>query len=286
MTIFFTSSSVREEYIRECENDEEEYDEEEDADSYLADYHSSSNRRDGYFDEQNSTPARPALGLEVEVYAEHRDNTLYRLRTHDNDLISGMVYERDGSLHQGESFEVVTPPLGATEWATFGPELCSALTTAGCVGFNTPDTSHRYGIHVNVHRRWFSPLAEARVMMFLCASQNVKLVRALAQRDNIYSADVDIGDLRKEGQNIGRLGGLRSYTGGAACPPSTPRLNKKLNGRGKYAPVRLQTGPDIMEFRMFQSTLNPASFMKNIELVYALWDWTRPERATGSSWHH
>lgn len=254
----------------------------EDDDDVLPDYHDAHQREDGeYFDEQNKTTLIPALGIEVEVYTSSVRGALETLQSNRNSLISNMIYERDGSLHEGNSFEVVTPPLGQTEWATFGPDLCNALTNAGTVGYNTPGST-RYGIHINVHRRHLSPLAEARILMFLCAEQNKHFVQAIAQRPSVYHPDVDIGQLMP-GTKVYAIGGRKARYGYSI---NTEHHSGKIQGVGKYAPLQLKTDPDIAEFRLFQSTLNPKSFMKNIEFVYALWAWTKPSSGTGNSWAH
>lgn len=265
------------------EDEDDEYDRSpsrHDSD-YLAEYHCDSRRHDSdYFKEENATPAVPALGIEIEVYVKgNRGEALTALRSDGNSTISEMVYERDGSLHSGKSFEVVTPPLGQQEWSTFGPELCASLLSAGAVGYNHPDDL-RYGIHINLHRRHLSPLAEARIMMFLVAEQNKGFVQAIAQRHTIYHPDVDIGGFGTWYQKVSHIGGS------VHNKIATRNHRSKICGVGKYAPLQLKTSPDIAEFRLFQSTLNPTSFMKNIEFVYALWAWTTPRAATGNSWNH
>lgn len=274
-----------------CEWNDEGGDEEDcdgrssDSPRYLPDYHSAPQRRQNYYAEVNSTPSVPALGLEVEVYAPDRGDALEFLRDHSNTLISDMIYERDGSLHEDKSFEVVTRPMGRSEWATFGPELCKALNAAGTYGYNTPNDSTRYGIHVNLHRRHLSALAEARIMMFLCAEQNGEFVRAVAQRASIYHPDMDMGALGHDRQKIERIGGRRDPETYSAKHVRS-RFAGKVYGVGKYAPLQLKDSPDVAEFRLFQSTLNAKSFMKNIEFVYALWAWTKPVAGTGSSWDY
>ena len=62
------------------------------------------------------------------------------------------------------------------------------------------------------------------------------------------------------------------------------KYQKKLYGAGKYCPINWKG--DIAEFRLFCSTLNTTSFMKNLEFVWALVAWTKPEAATGSTWMH
>jgi hypothetical protein len=55
-------------------------------------------------------------------------------------------------------------------------------------------------------------------------------------------------------------------------------------GRGKYCPVNWKD--EIAEFRIFQSTTNKSTFMKNLDFVWALHAWTKIEAASGSSFLH
>lgn len=254
-------------------SDEDEEEEEEDDDG-LASYHGSC--RASFFKERNANPTHPPLGVELEVYAEDRADAVADLR---NTL--DWIYERDGSLDDDHGFEIVSPPMGYDEW--LHPEtgdahtLLSACRDAGVVGYNA--TNGMYGIHINVHRRFLSPLQEARIMMFMCAQENLDLVRAVAQRRAVYgSPQIDMGSLEQDRQKIHLIGGLNHGT------RQRGRREKKIYGVGKYSPINWKE--NIAEIRVFQSTTNPASFKKNLEFVWALIDWTKPIAATGASWHH
>lgn len=246
--------------------DDEDEDEDEDDNSAgsLDGYHSA----DRYFTERNVTPSLAALGVELEVYAADRSDVVESLRDNFDDLI----LEKDGSLDEDYGFEIVTQPYGPSEWADLAPQLLKHLREQGAKGYQTPG-EHRYGIHVNVHRRHFSPLAEARIMFMLCDRKNRDFVRAIAQRENIYSANMDMGCFVTPSiYNITDGGGLRS----------TVSSKRKLVGAGRYCPINWQS--NIAEFRIFNSTLNEVSFMKNLEFVWALIGWTKD--ATGSSHDH
>lgn len=253
-----------------CGGDEAEYE-----DDGLSDYH----RARRHFVEDVSEPALgPALGVELEVYAQdNRRDTVGYIR----DAFPQLILERDGSLDDYHGFEIVTQPLGVPEWGAFAGRMLTHLQRGNVVAYNGP-AGDGYGIHVNIHRRHFSPLAEARIMMLLCADMNRDFVRAIAQREGVYDADVDIGEYFAEG--------LRVVTAGSALhdgvreTPKGLRYPRKISGKGKYAPVNWQY--DIAEFRIFQSTLSLDSFMKNLEFVWALHAWTKPESATGNSFDH
>lgn len=245
-------------------------DDDDDGRDGLRDYHNSSR----HFEEQVRTPALgPALGVELEVYAQDsRRGTVREIRESFPDLI----LERDGSLDEDQGFEIVTQPMGVPEWEDYAKRLLSHLQDCNVVAYNDP-AGDGYGIHVNIHRRHFSPLAEARIMMMMCSEENASFVRAVAQREAIYRGDVDIGQYESDNLTVGSLGSLRPR-------PHPEHAQRKIYGRGKYAPVNWQD--NIAEFRIFQSTLSLDSFMKNLEFVWALHAWTKPESATGSSFDH
>ena len=102
--------------------------------------------------------------------------------------------------------------------------------------------------------------------MFFADGKNIDFVRAMAQREQIYNADVDMGSLRSPRDLFAK---------GKNC-------DDKYRGMGKYCPINMKES--VLEFRIFQSTLAITSFMKNLELIWALYDWTR--HPTGTSWNH
>lgn len=260
--------------------DEEDRDEADDnGDDGLADYHHAD--RSAFFQEV-SLENTPALGVELEVHCnESRRGTVKAIRQHYSK--DSLIMERDGSLDESQGFEIVTRPMGRKEWGEFGPTLLKRLRANDVVGFNAPTDEGMYGIHVNLHRRHMTPLAEARIMMFLCADENKEFVKAIAQRAEIYHPEINIGALHKADQTIRRIGGKqydRRYEGSKGQSRYAP----KIYGVGKYAPVNWKD--NIAEFRIFNSTLNTGSFMKNLEFVWALLAWTKPAAATGSTWKH
>jgi hypothetical protein len=202
----FLYESDRDEYEAIRSEDEDEEDER----LYkLASYHSNRLRNPSahYFTEISEDNS-PALGVEVEVYvARYVKQAVKKLSDHENPWINNLMLELDGSLDEDHSFEVITKPLGRTEWNDFGPALCQALLDGGCTAYNSPART-RYGIHVNLHRRHLSPLAEARIMFFLCSQQNQDFVQVIAQRESIYNPKIDIGGLDAFKQTVCHLGSL------------------------------------------------------------------------------
>ena len=250
-------------YYMLFENDEgdEDYD-------GLHDYHGA--HRD--FVEQWTDKRFVPLGVEIEVYSSDRYDTVSSLR----DKFPEVYLERDGSLDDDHGFEIITQPYGKTEWAEFVPRLMTHLLDRKVLGYNHPD-DNSYGIHISINREYLSPLQEARMSLFLTAEENIGFVKAIAQRNAIYGGEssMHMGSLSKPEQTIRKCGGLdwNSRAG-----------KKKIMGMGKYSPLNLKHS--IAECRIFQSTLHPQSFMKNLEFMWALVEWTSTKSATGSSWLH
>jgi hypothetical protein len=247
----------------------EENEDEPDSDG-LNDYHGA--YRD--FVERASDSRYVPLGVELEVYANDRGAAVRSLR----DNFSDLYLERDGSLDGYHGFEIITQPLGKSEWAEYAPKLLDNLMGNKVLGYNHPD-DNSYGIHISVNREYLSPLQEARMSLFLTAAENMDFVKVIAQRNAIYggSSSIQFGAFDAISQKIRNIGGFQ-------WSDSSSKKRKKICGMGKYSPLNLKS--DIAECRIFQSTLHPQSFMKNLEFMWALVEWTNVGSATGSSWMH
>ena len=226
------------------------------------------------FTEINKTGKYPALGAEIEVHCEDRADVVAELKN-----IGGLVLERDGSLDIYNGFEIITKPYGREEWVVMAHSIFATLQEHEAVGYNEPAGSN-YGIHLTVHRRFLSPLSEARIAMFLVDEVNQNFVRAIAQRAQIYSAHNGVGMGAVVNPN------LRSVSDGLTKTYSSVNYDVvksgKIYGKGKYCPVNFKE--ELAEFRIFQSTTNIVSFVKNLEFVWALIKWTNA--STGCSHDH
>lgn len=258
---------------------EDEEDEDEDDGSVLNGYQQScrdwviTHEKKGYpFEEA------PALGMEIEVYSESRYDTVSALHEFSRGSEWGLprlLLERDGSLDDDCGFEIITHPMGLYEWQTSGPLLVQELRRLNAVAWDA--TNGQYGIHLTVSRQFLSPLQEARLMMFLAAEPNINFVMAMAQRSSIYNAALNIGQLGRPTISSVSPGGLNPKN-------RNGKYQKKMRGAGKYAPINFKD--TLAEFRIFQSTLHPQSFMKDVEFIMALIEWTNPMSATGSAWFY
>lgn len=241
------------------------------------------------FVERNASKKWPTLGVELEVYAPDRGHLVETLR--DEYSTDTLILERDGSLDNECGVELISQPFGREEWDALVPNMLAILKKHCAVGYNEP-AGAGYGIHVTVHRRYFSPLAEARMSMFLASTDNVNFVRAVAQRDQIYhpEGNTGIGQMPPERAKVGAISYEnqrryhRHYEPGTPDKNGNARVQRKIAGKGKYCPINWKG--DLAEFRLFQSTVNPSTFMKNLEFVWALHAWTKPEAATGNTFHY
>lgn len=269
--------------VANCDNEDE--DENEDRLDGLDAWHNAPRN----FVESNESKKWPTLGVELEVYAPERGELVEALRyEYDTDT---MILERDGSLNDNCGIELISQPFGREEWDTLAPNMLAILKKHRAVGYNDPAGSG-YGIHVTIHRRYMSPLAEARMSMFLASSDNTNFVRAVAQREQIYhpEGNTGIGQMTSDRKKVSCISYENSCKYHRNFAPESYntkgklRIQRKITGKGKYCPINWKG--DLAEFRLFQSTVNPSSFMKNLEFVWALQAWTKPEAATGNTFHY
>ena len=238
----------------------------------LYDYHCA--RRNFIIRQENKNTIyqnMPPLGLELEFYAPDRYVTVHKLQNNFSP-VGTLVLERDGSLDPYHGIEAITDPLGYEEWQTMGPALCQAVKHTDCVAYTASHEDYSYGIHITLARCYLSPLQEARMFLFMVAEENKDFIRVIAQRNGIYGARVEIGKTPKIHQNIHTIGGLGYGDGN----------KKKVLGAGRYTPINFKE--HLAEIRIFQATLHEPSFMKNLEFVWALVEWTRS--TTGANWYH
>jgi len=253
-------------------------------------------RRNGsFFTERNADPKDKSipLGVELEVCCtgDHRDDVLHELGKKGYGHY--FIAERDGSLSDERGVEFVSAPMTRSMWecvlsgkpTPHGHSLnvCADMLGYGVRGYNVKGNYGTYGIHISVARHRLTPLQEARILAFLLAKNNTAFVQAIAQRASIYGSGKQIGSGYNERDTFrnGKLGGLhQEYMG--------DKLVKKPAGYGKYCPVNYKGTsngmPALAEFRIFQSTLNEASFRKNLEFVWALLDWV--QQPSGGSVSH
>lgn len=233
------------------ENEEEEY-----GDHIgRASYHGHPLRNGGYFDE-TSERSNPAIGFELETYCEQSIS----------ETLENWIVESDASLDSRFGQEIVSKPRLLTYWQERIPDFSSDLIGIGAEAWNAE--GGQYGMHVSVHRRHLSALQESRIGLFLSCAENTDFIRAIAQRKDVYSASLSIGEIAESN--------LKKFSA--------------IKGKGKFAPFYQKTdrwgAPSVFEVRIFQATLKAERILKNIEFVHALVRWTDTKSATGSEYRH
>jgi hypothetical protein len=113
---------------------------------------------------------------------------------------------------------------------------------------------YSYGIHLTTHFKNWRQLALARFGKFFDHIPNKIFVQIIAQRDGNYSG-------LQFGSGINKVKDIFNLSDG------------KLAGtKNRYACINFKN-KKLIELRIFASTLNDESFMKNLEFMDAMWRW-------------
>lgn len=200
---------------------------------------------------------RAAISSASQIHLNHPDNQYY--------------FEWDGSLVDG-GFEMVTNPMTLEfhqEW--WEPVLKTLRKYA--VGYSVEQQykknnkrgdlddfekeaaegeSYDYGIHVTISRKNIPDAAIAKLCKFFGDSKNKAFLWAVAQRAKMYGG----------------------YTLGSSNNPKLAdtliiKDKKVAGGVDRRQPVNIK-GTSFIEFRLFRSTLNQVSFLKNLEFIDAI----------------
>jgi hypothetical protein len=164
--------------------------------------------------------------------------------------------ERDGSI--GEfGLEMVTQPMSQQLhnefWKHMLPKIREHFT-----GWNT-EKKHpggQYGIHVTFDSKLFGQFNLARLVKFIENPKNGFLIQGIAQRGQLYGSNEVIAGKEK------KLSDVMVMSHG-----------KFLGSQNRAQPVNLKGEKGLCEIRMFRSTLNSISFMKNMEFLWAFHQW-------------
>lgn len=155
----------------------------------------------------------------------------------------------DGSLTNG--FEIVSHPATMAYWREHD---CAWMPSLVKSGFRSYDTT-TCGMHVHMSRNWFSKLDIVKLLKFF--KLNHKFILRLSRRTH------------KE------LGNRTPLCHWAAIDERPDKeMCKMVNGRGydprgRYRAINLENRRTI-EIRIFQGTLSPAGFKRNITFCFAL----------------
>lgn len=193
----------------------------------------------------------PYLGWELEVELEGKGaNTV----TAPVQKLDWLEYKGDGSLTNG--VEMASAPMTLAWVKEHEADIVALLQRLKKDGIRSYSTD-TCGMHVHLNRKAFKGDHLYRFIHFVY--ENPDFIKAMSQR-----TEYDLNrwaSLDKEEQD----------------EPNEPFLVAKAAGKKgweKYSAVN--TGnEDTVEVRIFKGTLNPTSFMKNLELVTAMYEYTR-----------
>lgn len=236
------------------------------ASTIFSGYHSHGNGRWQFYIQRTKQEKWRELpmGLEIECHLRtnnpdertHAMLNYYKAQKQFNPDWNNFYGEQDGSIGEA-GMEIVTNPMSLSfhhqYWDKMLPELRKIA-----VGWNTAKYNDKsYGIHITMHRNYWSDLNLARLIKFMNDPNNMIFIHALAQRSNIYGKDQKLAGTKL---------GIKQLTA---------MENKKLTCSNKYSAVHLKQGLPLIEVRVFSSTLNTNSFFKNLEFLDSFWLWTK-----------
>jgi hypothetical protein len=222
-------------------------------------------------DNEQSIP----MGVELEMHSKLGNSLDGAVQSARNILLDtttdypNYYFETDGSLSEG-GFEMITNPMtlefGREWWGKMLP-----IIRKYCVGYNAEkqifgakhcggsrvDTMVNYGIHITVSRIKLPSIVLPKLQRFFDNKINAEFIQAIAQRNVMYGG----------------------YWLGSKDKPQAkdviPWVGKNINTiktMDRRSPINIkgisrggETG--LVEFRMFRSTLNTMSFLKNLEFI-------------------
>jgi len=208
------------------------------------------------------------LGMELEIHSRHGNNKasasksawqIYTAQKAINDKWNNFYFEWDGSLTDG-GFEMITNPMTLSVHKQFWPVLLPHMRQV-TVGWNVGNligaVDVSYGTHITFHREHVTDSQLARLINFHSNKNNGTFLGIIAQRFKGYRT----GDFTTANATFRDL------------------TNRKANGTINYGETKYTNiyvkDVDLIEFRLFRSTLNTESFLKNIEYVAAMLQWIK-----------
>lgn len=203
-----------------------EEEEEEDNGSDLTDYHDT--------DRPRSWDTASGYGLELEVYCDDPVELA-------NELPSGFIGEKDGSIDETYGIEIIGHPIKFSDYYLGNPWK-TLFTKFDDHGVTAP--SIKYGLHINVSKSLFgSPLHMSKFIVMM--NKLEEMGKHVAKRREIYNG--------------------RYYTG--------KRIGKDTLKTGKFEPVN--TKDHCLEVRIFKATNEYSHLMICLEYTEAVKEITR-----------
>lgn len=190
------------------------------------------------------------LGVELETYCPDA-TAAYEARP------AGMIGERDGSLDSYHGVEFVGPPMTFDDYrnGVMWRGHLDTLRKLGASSWSTPDESSQYGMHISVGRQNLDNAHAARFCLFININQ------ALSEKVAGRSANGWAGYGLKDMADI------------------EPRVSG-FRGCDKYNATNICR--ERIEVRIFRGTLAEHGFMRNVEYVQSVLEYTAQTSAIGA----
>ncbi len=211
------------------------------------------------------------MGIEIEVHpktSNRRPEDAYAIKLAEQEFNkdwNNIYFERDGSLAEG-GYEIISNPMtlefGKEYWSKMIPiikKYCSGWDVRKYNG----DSDKNYGIHITMNRKYWKDYHIARLSLFLSKYDNRNFVWPIAQRMSNYNGQ-GIAGTRTPVLNDQTRSNYGHYI---------DKTTKKLKSQERNQSVNLKDERNHIEIRMFASTLNFDSFMKNFEFLDAFRSW-------------
>ena len=206
------------------------------------------------------------MGVELEVQLKDTSVSrnliaweIYQQQMLLNPSWHNIYFERDGSLSDS-SVEIVSNPMTLDFHKEYWEKMLPVIKKH-CAGWDATKYnggSHpNYGIHLTFHRKNWSDLHLARLIKFVELMGNQDFIRVIAQRVTNYGGKAIAGSRK------GYLNEVVTFE---------KKKIKERSTRNQSVNVKSER---LVEIRMFNSTLNHESFMKNIEFLDAFKAWCK-----------
>lgn len=183
------------------------------------------------------------MGIELEVCSGNRDAALEH--THDTLADGYAIMCEDGSLEDGEGFEIITAPRGLKEhiqrFSRWEPHH-------SLVAWDAPGAC--CGMHVHIDRKAFGDLTLGKLIEFICADRNEGLVKRIAGRHWRTSRQAE------------------RYCDGDKVVIGNPVKTLKGKCSSRFHAVNTQP-ENTIELRIFRASLNKKRLLAQIEFAHA-----------------
>lgn len=223
----------------------------------------------------------PVLFMGVELEVERKSSTYITAQlariTQQKDLGRDFVIlKSDSSINDG--YEIVSAPATLAyhkqAWDKFFNNSAKHLSSFA---------GGRCGMHVHMSRDAFSPLHLGKLVSFYNNPINRDLIVKIAGRDgNHYAEFQSHNTIMNKMQNVQK--NAKAATGINSKVSITEYNYKELanvkhsldrsGGNHKYSVVNLSKDPTI-EIRIFRGNVSRIGFLKNIEFVHAVYEFTK-----------